>query len=161
MTTTAQRGAGLLTLAFLAGLILGPDARAQGKLSDTVVKAKATADKPGADGKQAVTLTLTMDKGWYIYANPVGNADFEDNQTVANFAVKGKRVEAKVDYPAGEVVKDAVVGSYRIYPNPVTLKATVQRAKGDTSPLEVSIKVQACSKKGVCLQPSTIKLTVP
>src|SRR5947209_1696163 len=98
MMTTAQRGAALLALAFLAGLTPGPDARAQGKNSTTVVKAKAAADKPGADGRQAVTLTLSMDKDWYIYANPVGNADFEDNQTVVKFTVKGKPVEAKVDY---------------------------------------------------------------
>ena len=40
--------------------------------SDSVVKATAAAAKPDADGKQTVTLTLAIDKGWHLYANPVG-----------------------------------------------------------------------------------------
>ena len=40
------------------------------------------------------------------------------------------------------------------------IKATVKRAKGDTSPLEVSVKFQACDEK-MCLLPATVKVAVP
>src|SRR5205823_7882639 len=36
------------------------------KKSDSLVKAKAEADKIGPDGKQTVKVTLTVEKGWHI-----------------------------------------------------------------------------------------------
>ena len=42
----------------------------------------------------------------------------------------------------------------------VVIKAMVERAKGDTGPLEVSVKLQACNES-TCLLPATIKLSVP
>src|SRR5260370_40881376 len=56
-------------------------AHAQLKKSDTVVKAEAKADAIAADNTQAVTITLTIDKGWHTYANPVENPDLVDTQT--------------------------------------------------------------------------------
>ena len=58
------------------------------------------------------------------------------------------------------VIDDKVLGKYRVYEGKVTIKAAVRRAKGDTSPLEVSVKLQACDDKQ-CLLPATIKRTVP
>src|SRR5262249_54905067 len=94
-----------------------------------------------------------------IYANPVGLADFEDNQTVVKVESK-KPAKVKVAYPEGKEVKDKTVGNYKIYEGKVAIKATVQRAKGDSGPLEVSVRLQSCSKKGVCLLPATIKVKV-
>jgi hypothetical protein len=142
----------------LIGLTAEP-VRAQGKKSDSVVKAEAKADKPDADGKQVVTITLTIDKPWHLYANPVGNEDLLDNATVVTITGKNKP-EVKVEYPEGKVAKDTTLGDYRIYEGEVKIKATVKRAKGDTGDLDVSIKVQACDKT-TCLFPATIKLTVP
>jgi DsbC/DsbD-like thiol-disulfide interchange protein len=142
-----------LALAALAGA-----AQAQLKKSDTVVKAEAKADKIAADGTQAVTITLTIDKGWHIYANPVGNADLEGTQTTASISSKNKLQDVKVEYPEGKLVKDKTVGDYKTYQGTVTLKATVRRAKGDAEPLDVEVKVQACSESQ-CLLPATVKLT--
>jgi len=50
--------------------------------SKDAVTITATADKPDADGKQTVTLTLAIDAGWHLYANPVGNEDLKSVQTV-------------------------------------------------------------------------------
>jgi DsbC/DsbD-like thiol-disulfide interchange protein len=133
-------------------------ARAQLKKSDTVVKSEAKADKVAADGTQAVTITLTIDKGWHLYANPVGNEDLMDNQVSASVSSKNKLQDVKVEYPAGTVVKDKTVGDYKVYEGTVTIKATVRRAKGDAEPLDVSVKLQACSKTQ-CLLPATLKLT--
>src|SRR5262245_20509765 len=45
------------------------------KAKNSAGKVKAVAAASAADeaGMQTVTLTLTIDKGWHIYANPVGN----------------------------------------------------------------------------------------
>jgi hypothetical protein len=132
---------------------------AQGaKKSDALVKATATAGKPDADGKQDVTVTLTVDKPWHIYANPVGLEDLADAQTTVTFDPKAKPL--KVQYPEGKVIKDKVLGDYRVYEDKVTIKAQVRRARGETGPLQVSVKVQACNDK-TCLLPAVIKLTVP
>jgi uncharacterized protein YyaL (SSP411 family) len=136
-------------------------ASAQGaKKSDAMVKVEVKADKPDADGKQLVTLTLTVHEGWHIYANPPGLKDLEDVQTTVTITAKTKPEEVKVEYPEFKVIDDKVLGKYRVYEGKVTIKATVRRAKGDTSPLEVSVKLQACDDKQ-CLLPATIKRTVP
>ena len=128
---------------------------AQPKGSDKVVKATATTTKPDADGKETVTITLTIDLKFHLYANPVGHEDLVSNQVVVSF---NKGVTSKITYPAGELKKDKIVGDYKIYHDKATITSVVKRANaGD--PIEVSIKVQACDDKS-CLQPATIKLSV-
>ncbi len=132
------------------------------KKSDAVVKASAKVEpeKPADDRKQVVTVTLTIDKGWHIYANPPGLEDLEAGKTEVTVSAKTKPEDVKVEYPEGKLVNDATVGKYRVYEKKVTIKATVKRAAGDAGPLEVTIKFQACNEKQ-CLLPATKKLTVP
>jgi hypothetical protein len=157
----------MLVVAVLAGLFICDSATAapkNDKTSASVVKVTATADKPDADGKQSVTITLMIDKDWHTYANPVGNEDLESTQTVVTIGAKVKPTEVKIDYPKGKLIKDSVVGNYSIYEDKVTIKATVRRAKGDTSPLEVSVKISACidtPKLKKCLTQATVKVSVP
>lgn len=127
-------------------------ALAQAKTSESVVKATATAKVDG--GNRAVTITLDVDPKYHVYANPIGNKDFEDNQTTV--VGSGKTKVVKVEYPAGELKKDKDVGDYNIYKGKVVIKATVE----GTGPAELGIKVQACTDKS-CLLPATIKLSVP
>jgi DsbC/DsbD-like thiol-disulfide interchange protein len=150
--------AGLTALAAGLVLVAGQPAVAQGKKSDSVVKAKATAGKLDSAGKQVVTIVLEVAPGFHIYANPVGNEDFVTTQTTVT--VTGKTKSVKVDYPKGELKSDKVVGDYKIYKDKVTIKATVERGKDDSGPLSVAIKLQACDKSR-CLLPATIKLSVP
>jgi DsbC/DsbD-like thiol-disulfide interchange protein len=133
-------------------------AHAQLKKSDTVVKGEARAEKIADDGTQVVKINLTIDKGWHLYANPVGNEDLAENQVTASVKSKNKLQDVKVEYPAGTLVKDKTVGDYKVYEGTVTIKATVRRAKGDVEPLDVTVKLQACSKTQ-CLLPATITLT--
>lgn len=132
----------------LALLTLTAAALAQGKSSDTVVKATAKADGG------TVTITLEIDPKYHVYANPIGNKDLEDTQTTVTLSSKGKL--GKVDYPAGELVKDKVVGDYKVYHGKVQIKAAVD----GPGPHEFAIKVQACSKSA-CLLPATLKVTAP
>lgn len=140
---------------FVAAQAKGP------KKSDGVVKAslKAEPEKPGAGGRQVVTVTLEVEKKWHIYANPVGNDDLKDSQTVVTVTGKSSP-KVKVEYPAGKVIKDKVVGDYKVYEDKVAIKLTVERNAGDKEPLEVNVKFQACDDKS-CLLPATVKLTIP
>jgi hypothetical protein len=156
------RRATILVVLGLAALVPGTvrEVHGQGKKSDAVVKASASADKPDADGKQVVTLTLTIDPKYHLYANPVGNADLESSQVLVKVGGKAKLDSVKINYPPGQVVKDKVVGDYKIYKDKAVIKATVKRAKGATGALEVSVTLVACSKTS-CLLPATIKVEVP
>jgi DsbC/DsbD-like thiol-disulfide interchange protein len=148
-----------MVLAVLTGaaLILSP-VQGGGQKSDSEVKATAKAEPPDANGKQTVHLTLTINKGWYIYANPVGNEDFAANATAVTVKPKPQAIE--ISYPAGKLKKDNLVGDYRIYENEVTIPIQVRRAPGDTAALELSVRVNACNTKMFCLPPGTIKVTV-
>jgi DsbC/DsbD-like thiol-disulfide interchange protein len=152
---------GYLLAGLVTGLALIMPAQAQDSASK--VKATAKASEVGADGKQTVTITIDIDKGWYIYANPVGWKEQEDNHTVVTFKAKDK-VSAAVKYPEG-VVKTTTDEKkkevkYRAYEGRVVLQAQLQRTGGDNSPLNVSIGVNACDKDN-CLFPGVVKLTVP
>jgi DsbC/DsbD-like thiol-disulfide interchange protein len=130
-----------------------------GEKSDAKVKATAKASKLGADGKQTVTITIDIEKDWYIYANPVKSEDFEDNKTRVTIKAKDK-VDANVLYPTGKTKEYGKI-KMNIYEKSVVIEALVKRSPGDTSPLQISIDVNSCSQKGICLQPGTVKLTVP
>jgi DsbC/DsbD-like thiol-disulfide interchange protein len=142
----------------LAGLVLaGP---AEAAKSDAKVKVTATADKPDSSGKQVVTITLQIDKGWHTYANPVGQKDFPGLPTAVTITAKVKPLKVTVDYPKGKLENDPNGGgTYFVYEDKAVIKATVQRAKGDTSPLEVSVRIQACDQNS-CLLPATVKRTI-
>src|SRR5262245_20568246 len=142
----------------LAGLLAVGLPGAMAQKSDSKVKITAAADKPDAEGKQTVTLTFEIEKGWHLYANPVGNDDYKDIQTTVKVLTKVE--EAKVEYPAGKLVQDKVAGNYKTYEDKVQVKVQVKRTKGDTGPIELAVSLQACSEK-TCLQPATVKVTVP
>jgi uncharacterized protein len=158
--TSSRRVVGSLAVALLAFLAWNTSVRAQAKKSDAVVKATAKADKPDADGKQTVTITLDIENPWHLYANPVGNEDLANAKTDITLSAKAKLEDVKIEYPDGKVVVDSAVGNYKVYEGKITIKAKVKRAKGDDSPLEVSIKLQACDDKR-CLLPATVKVTAP
>ena len=127
--------------------------------SDAVVKLAATAAEPDAEGRQKVTVTLTIDKPWHIYANPVGSKSLEGAETTIKVLVDGKEVPANVDYPKGKSVKDQVVGDYLVYEGEVTITAQVTRPKGAAGALEVAARVQACTERE-CLLGATLKAAV-
>jgi DsbC/DsbD-like thiol-disulfide interchange protein len=155
------RRAGLLVLAvgmLFAGR-LGAASAGDAKESKDAVKITATAGKPDADGKQTVTIAVDIDRGWHLYANPVKNEDMVNSQTVVKFLPGAKLEDVQIKYPEGKEKKDADVGNYQIYEGKVEITANVRRAKGDTSPLEVSVQISACDEKK-CLMPSTVKIKV-
>ncbi len=147
-------------LACLGLLLVNVSVDAGAKKSDTEVKVSATASKIGTNGSQTVEVTLAINPGWHIYANPVENEDLGPSQTFVSVNAGTKPASVKVVYPKGDLKQDKIVGDYRIYKNKVTIQAQVQRAAGDTSPLDVSVRIQACDKTR-CLLPATVKVNLP
>lgn len=145
----------ILTVVLMA-LVAFATVDAGGTKSDSRVKAIASASKI-KDGLQTVTITLDIEKGWHLYANPVNHEFLEGGQTTVKIAAKEKLTEVKIKYPAGKTIIDKKE-KYDVYEGVVKIEATVKRAAGDSSPLEIGVAVQACDNK-VCLQPATIKLT--
>lgn len=125
-------------------------------------KVTATAEKPGADGLQKVIVVVQANPGWYAYANPVGNEEFADLATEIKVSAKAKIEKVQVSYPKGKAKKDDILKvTYNIYEGRVEIPVLVQRASGDTSPLEVSVRYNICSHKGQCLPIATDKFTLP
>src|SRR5207237_88120 len=96
-----------------------------------VVKAELKAGPVAADGTQEFTVTLTIDKPWHVYANPVGNDALKASETKVEVFVGGKAVEAAVVFPKGDTAKDAVAGEYRIYEGTATITGKLTRGKDD------------------------------
>lgn len=141
------------------GMVIIP-VHAGSKKSDAEVKVNIEPGKAEA-GKQVITIHLEVNKGWHIYSNPVGNEDLAGAQTVVMVKGKTKPASVKIDYPTPHVINDKVLGKYGTYEGKVAIKATVQRAEGDSGPLEVSVRFQACNDRGSCLFPATVKKEVP
>jgi DsbC/DsbD-like thiol-disulfide interchange protein len=151
---------GILLVAF-AFTALNLAASAGSSKSESKVKASASATKINDKGEQTVTISLIVEKGWHIYANPVNhNNDFLDAaRTKVKIEAKSKFNSINVAYPPGTTHMDGKE-KYDIYKGNVKLEATLKRAAGDTSPLQITIEVQACDSI-VCLEPSKVKLVVP
>ncbi len=137
--------AGLLGLTAL--VVSGPLVSGQEKKSE--VKVEASAEKPDADGKQVILITLDIEKGYHTYANPVDNEDLASVQTTVKITGKNPLEKVGTEYPQGKLVVDPA-GNHRVYEGKVTIKAMVKRAKGDTEPLQITVKYQACN--GIDLQ---------
>ena len=150
-----------LSLILLVGLGwgLGSEVQAQdakARRSDAVVKVSAQAGTPDADGKQVLTVTLKIDDQWHIYANILPK-DFPGVPTSIKVSARSKIEDVKVDYPEGKWIKE---GEYNAFEGTVPVKVSLRRTKGDTSPLEVTVSFQSCTKTS-CLFPATVKQTMP
>jgi hypothetical protein len=129
---------------------------AKARRSDAVVKVSADVGKPDAEGKQVLTVTLKIDDQWHIYANSLPK-DFPGVATLIKVSARSKLEDVKVDYPEGKWIKE---GEYKAFEGTVPIKVTLRRSKGDTSPLELAVSFQSCTKTS-CLFPVTVKQTVP
>lgn len=129
----------------------GPATTTGNETTDDVVKLAATLDKG------QLTVTINIAEPWHIYANPVDNDKFERAATTVTVRAGGKIVPAEFKYPEGTKVENKDVGSYRVYEKQLVLKATL--AEAVDGPLEISVKVQACTdgEGGRCLALTTLK----
>jgi DsbC/DsbD-like thiol-disulfide interchange protein len=147
-------------LAALAALLVfsAAPSDAGGKKSDSKVKISADAAKPDAAGKQLVTVHIAIEDGWYIYANPVENKDFEENRTIISAVAGKKEIDAKVVYPAGKKKSLGDI-NYAVYTDKVTIQVELVRPAG--APVTLHVRISACNVKGICYLPATVKVELP
>jgi hypothetical protein len=128
---------GLLLMTVMpAGLLAQPE-----KIKTaTHVKVRAEATKP-ADGRQTVRIELEIDPDYYLIGNQVPELLAPSGFRVS-FLVKEMPVAADIVYPPGTLKKNDIIGDYTKYRGKVVTTATVQRAAGDTGPLEVVLWMQ-------------------
>lgn len=143
-------------LCLLSAMLLIACSQAHAEDASMKVRAFASAGKVNDKGKQTVTITLMIDKGWHIYANPVMNEKYEEIKTEVKMQAKVKSVKCDVHYPAGTFYTGKYNLRCMVYQGSVDITATVQRAAGDTSPLEVDVSFSACDDD-VCLPPVTLR----
>src|SRR5262245_26080938 len=124
---------------FACALIWHSEVGAGSRKSDGQVKATATATKVDDKGKQTVTITLDINKGLHLYANPVNhNNDFLDSAaTKVTITAKMKPGKIEVKYPAGKTIVDKKE-KYDTYEGVVKIQAVVTRAPRDSSPLDIT-----------------------
>jgi hypothetical protein len=160
----AVRFLGLAVVALILGVVAltwgsVPIASAGGGNYQPFVKVTATTTQPDAEGRQVITITMDIEKGYFILANPVQYDDLEPAQTIVKIVSANKLNEVKIDYPPG---KREVSGkdSYFIYEDKVEIRVTLKRAEDDTGPLDLSVKCHPFGRRGPCLLPEQVKLQV-
>lgn len=148
----------MLHVTMIACILLTPmqEKKSTAKTTDKVVTVTAKAEKPAADGTQKVNVTVKIEKGYHIYANPIGNDDLDNNKSV--LTVSGADL-VSVDYPKGKTIVDKVLGDYNTYEKEITITAKIKRKAGATGNVEANLKCQACTDKS-CLPAITIKTKV-
>ncbi|NBR05710.1 MAG: hypothetical protein EBT92_08055 [Planctomycetes bacterium] len=150
----------LFLCALLISFQISIDANAQGSDSSKVVKVEINKEPSTTAEEKFVVITLSVEPGYHLYANPVVNPDLASVQTSVSIKAEGKSIPAKVEYPAGKLVKDDIVGDYSTYEGTIKIKLRVAVPRNETSPLDVVVKYQACSKKS-CLAPAVATLKLP
>ncbi len=124
--------------------------------SADVVKAILKTDTE-ADGSRALTVTLTIEKPWHIYAVPVGDEMLKASETRIEVLFDGKLAPGvSVAFPEGASIKDSAGATYNIYEGTVKFRIMVPATLKDKTP-DVRVRIIAC-KEGTCLLPSVLKV---
>jgi uncharacterized protein YyaL (SSP411 family) len=141
-----------------------PSGASASSLNMVAVKAEPT--KPAEvtrGGSFEVAVSLAVNPGWHIYANPSGVEGVSPTR-VALGTGQGAALE-KVDYPPGERKQLASSGSERVavYEGKVTLGVHVRidtEAKPGPRTLKLTLHYQACDERS-CVAPARMEVEVP
>jgi DsbC/DsbD-like thiol-disulfide interchange protein len=145
--------------ALIAALGSAGGSRAQEPVvkSGSVVKIKARLEHTGP-GKDVIVLRFDVEKGWHLYANPVGNEDLAPAETKVRILSK-EAAKVQVAYPAGTECEIAGT-KWRIYQGTFEIRATVEREAGAAGPLEAEVRLQAVDGNS-CLLPELVRVPLP
>lgn len=156
----------MLCASLVVGVWIAPWVRPEAALAQKkaahYVAVSAIAEKANPDGKQSIRVLLDIDENCYMLANPVGNEALEHERVTVVIRVAGKPVPATIKYPAGSIEKDnPSLGDYRIYKGKVVIEATIDRAAGDTSPMEAEVRMHVQTLQiSICIPPSTVRVPI-
>lgn len=112
---------------------------------------------------QELMVTLNIDDGWHVNANPA-SLDFLIPTTVTT-RIAGKPVASPATYPPGESAGISLQGTdIKVYEDDTDIPLHLEPAATDQmdqgAALTVSVRVQSCNDTGVCLAPSDLVATV-
>ena len=119
--------------------------------------AKLTAEAKAAPGNEVdVILTLTIDEGWHIYANPSGSEIVKPTQI--ELAPGSSATLVKVEYPKGKTMSLPVgaEGNPEVYESTTKIKVRV-RLDEKADKLEFLVKYQPCNDRA-CLAPASLRV---
>lgn len=135
--------------------------------SPRVVKATArpVGDKPAAiapGGEIDAVITVTIDDGWHLYANPAGAPNLKPTTLALDASSNRSATLASVKYPAGEARILASTGSEKVamYEGKVEIAARIRLAETvKPGPLRLVLRLnyQACNDR-LCLAPARLEV---
>jgi hypothetical protein len=132
------------------------DANLQAASLDSAAHIKAAATGASQDDHDEILVTVTIDPGYHLNANPA-SADYLIPTVVTVPGVP----DAKIAYPAGRVFKPKFSAEgISVYEGSVAIKAELPKgglASAARTPL--SIVVQACTTE-ICLPPANLTASV-
>jgi uncharacterized protein YyaL (SSP411 family) len=131
-------------------------ARAQPAALSTAGHVRASAEARSGIDHDDITVTLLVDNGYHINANP---ASF-DYLIPTRLAIEGL-TDFQVTYPDATVIKPKFApDGLKVYQGLVTLSATAPRGSvGRGKAVVGQLMVQACNEE-ICLPPATLPVTI-
>lgn len=115
-------------------------------------------------GTRALAVRLRLAKGWHVNANPASMKSLIP--TTLRASAGGDAVKLNTQYPPG-VDSGIKLGNtdIKVYSNNTTLNATLPKsavvAAKAAGTLNVTVQVQSCSNRGICLPPAHVSTKVP
>jgi len=131
--------------------------------SDKVRLKVVEGNKALADDTGEILLTLDIQPGWHVNANPASMEFLIP--TVASSSVNGELLEIQTRYPRGRV-SDITLGdiALEVYDDDANIRLLPDEKQiamlKEAGKLDMTVRVQACSDEGVCLAPADLPLTL-
>jgi uncharacterized protein YyaL (SSP411 family) len=115
---------------------------------------------PGREFNAVVSVTIQG--GWHIYANPTGAAELKPTTLRLDPASERSATLVSVKYPAGEAKVLGSIGTEKValYEGKVQLTARIrlaEDAKPGSIPLKLALCYQACNDR-LCLAPASLEI---
>lgn len=131
--------------------------------SDKVSLTIADARGAGALASDEIVVTLNIDAGWHVNANPASMEFLIP--TAASATANGQSLDIPAQYPPGRV-SDITLGdtAIEVYDDGASIRFLPDEEDAaklkEAGELDLKVRVQACNDSGVCLAPSDLSLTL-
>ena len=93
-------------------------------------------------GRQLHSVQMKIKPGYYVYANPQPEEDFQSLAINLKIKTQDPKTQVKVTYPKS-IKKESVGFSVTYYEGDLAIQAIVQRADGDNSLIEGVLSLRA------------------
>ena len=122
-------------------------------MPDTALHVHADATLRGSDGARELAVTLRVDPGYHVNANPASSADL----VATTLHVAGLSAD-RIRYPAAVTLRPGFTpATLDVYEGAARITASLPVA-ADAQPVAGSVDVQACTMT-LCLPPATLAFT--